>query len=119
MNPQSRGQEQAIAILAIATAVIGFGLFGGDFFGPRIPTDLQSNLPAGTLAFLRSAKAICGVMVVAQYVFVFVSVKRIFMLRNDATGEHVADGPLTQLYLQVWFLAIIFLIDVLERMATH
>jgi hypothetical protein len=119
MNPQSRGQEQAIAILAIATAVIGFGLFGGDFFGKEVSTVSQSGLPADAITSLRTAKAICGVMVVGQYVFVFISVKRVFLLGNDATGQHVVDGPLTQLFLQVWFLAIVFIIDVIETMATN
>ena len=38
---------------------------------------------------------------------------------DSATGEHVADGPLTQLFLQVWFLASIFFIDVFEEITTH
>ena len=101
MISQPRAQEQAIAILAIATAVIGFGLFRGDFFGGDSTTVPQSSILADTIAILTTAKAICGVMVVAQYVHVFVSVKRVFLLEDNVTGEDIVDGPLTQLFLQV------------------
>ncbi len=65
-----------------------------------------------------AAKAICGVMVLAQYVLVFASVRGILKMGDSAAGEDVADGPLTQLFWQVWFLAIIFFIDVFEKMTT-
>ncbi len=68
---------------------------------------------------LTAAKAISGVMVLTQYVLVFASVRSILKMGDSATGEDVADGPLTQLFLQVWFLAIIFFIDIFEEIPMH
>ena len=118
MNPQSRGQEQAIAILAIATAVIGFGLFGGDFYGDALSTAQGESLSATHIRILRIAKVAFGIMVVAYYVSVFGSVRRILVRKDEVTGKDVADGPLAQLSWQVLFLAQIFGIDLFEKSIT-
>ena len=50
MSPLYHRQNQALTILAIATATIGFGLFGADFNTGTILLD------SGMTAFLARAK---------------------------------------------------------------
>ncbi len=108
MNPQSRGPEQALTILAISTAVMGFGLFGGDLFPDGILIDSLPNS-------ISSLKFVCAGMVFSYYVWGFRLTKDIVLRGNDVTGKDVVDGPLTQLFWQVLYVALIFVLGVIEE----
>ena len=111
MNGQQRQADQALTILAIATAVFGFAVFQTDFNF----TDTLGN-PLGTRVGI--AKFIWGFGTMAQYFRVFVTVRGV-LLRDDAvTNKEIADGPLANLGWEMVFAAGIFVLSAVETPAT-
>ena len=108
MNTQSRAPEQALTILAVATVVVGFGLFTGDFFSGGIGLDSLAGRISG-------AKFFIALMVMYHYARGFVSTREILMRDQEATGRDVADGPLAALAWQVLFVVVIFVLNVSEE----
>ena len=87
MNVEARSQHfqsQAVAMLAMATGAIGFGLFGAEF---RVSTE-----------FVPTFKLVAGGFVLVCYVAVAQSVKDILVESADVTGRDVATGPLVRLF---------------------
>ena len=94
---------------------IGFGLFKGDFAVHAVFSGYESQSIANLVivSFLRLVRLLLSLMVLVQYLFVFISVGNILRQEDHVTGKQVADGPLTELFLQVWYLAFIFVIGLL------
>ena len=110
MSAQSRHfQSQAVAILAIATAVIGFGLFGTDFQSGSI---LWTGGLSGTLARI---KLISATVAVAWYVATMLSVRKIMRQRDEVTGSQIANGPLLLTFVETINVAMIFFVGILEE----
>ena len=102
-QPPDRHQ-QALAILAIATAAIGVGLFGG---GLKINgAGEQLDWPS---LMLTIAKSFAILVTVGTYFRVFISTYRILELERVVTGREVVAGPLLWLYWEMLSLALIFL----------
>ena len=97
-------QQHVLAILAVATAAIGVGLFGGGLKLIVTEKDLS-----GLLLFLTIAKSFAVLAAVGFYFSVFTSVIRITALERPVSGLEVASGPLLWLYWKMFFLALIFL----------
>ena len=92
-------QSQAVAMLAIATGAIGFGLFEAEF---RISMDL---LPMTKLA-VGGAAVVC-------YLVLFRSVGVILESR-EVTGRDVVRGPLFNMFLVVFYVVSIFVTDIFD-----
>ena len=101
--------QLAVAILAIATAAIGFGLFGGD-------VEIHRRVAEGGVALGFQRGKLIGILVSGMfYVLVLWSVSRI--LRGDrVTGRQLADGPLLWLYMEMVSLGGLYLLTVLEEL---
>ena len=105
MNVEARSlhfQSQAVAMLAMATGAIGFGLFGAEF---RVSTE-----------FLPTLKLVAGGLVLVFYVAVAQSVKDI-LESAVVTGRDVATGPLVRLFLVVIYVVCIFVADIFDNPA--
>ena len=113
MSAHSNHQNQALTILTIATAAIGFGLFGSDF-------DTGTILLEGGLGptFAR-AKLGCGVAALGFYVTVLKSVRDVLIQSDNVTGRHIVEGPLSRMYAEVAFVALIFLASAFEEPAAN
>ena len=111
VNQQSQHfQSLSLTILAIATAAIGFGLFGVDF--PIIASlpDLQ-----GPALFWAALKLICGAGGIVSYASVLVMVSKILTQDSPVTGRRVALGPLLLMGVVMAFVALIFISGVFEE----
>ena len=110
MSAQSRHfQSQAVAILAIATAVVGFGLFGTDFQSGSI---LWTGGLSGLLA---RAKLILATVAVGFYFAAMLSVRKIMRQRDEVTGAQIANGPLLLTFGETIDVGLIFLVGILEE----
>ena len=110
MSAQSRHfQSQAVAILAIATAVAGFGLFGTDFQTGSI---LWTSGASGVIA---RVKFILAMAAVASYIATMLSVRKIMRQKDTVTGEQIANGPLALTFGETAYLAMIFFVGILEE----
>jgi hypothetical protein len=109
MSAHSNHQNQALTILTIATAAIGFGLFGSDF-------DTGTTLLEGGLSptFAR-AKLGYGIVALGFYVTVLKSVREILMQSDNVTGRHIVEGPLSRMYAEMVFVALIFIVGAFEE----
>ena len=96
-------QTQAVAILAITTAALGFGLFGAEF---RVSTASTDPLPLMRLV----AAGYAVVIHVAQ----MRSVRHI-LESTVVTGRDVVLGPLTYMFLVVLLMVSIFAAGILDR----
>ena len=92
-------RNQAVTMLAIATGVLGFGLFGVEF---RVSTE---PLPA--------MKFVAGGLALVFYVALAESV-RVILQNGDVTGRRVAQGPLRALFLVVVYVVSVFVIGIFE-----
>lgn len=101
--------QHVLAILAIATAAIGVGLFGG---GLKLTGPVEGF--SGFLLFLTISKSFAVLAAVGFYFSVFVSVMRITASEPPVFGREVAGGPLLWLYWEMSFLAFIFLANAYE-----
>ena len=110
MSAQSRHfQSQAVAILAIATAVAGFGLFGTDFQTGSI---LWTGGLSGLLARI---KFILAMTAVATYIAAMLSVWKIMRQKDEVTGAQIANWPLSLTFAETIDVGLIFLIGILEE----
>lgn len=90
-------QQMAVAILAIATAALGFGLWGQDL----APSEIGG-------APLRYARRSLGLVATISYFGTFVSVGRILAQEGRITGQDLVTRPMAWLYLQMLALALLF-----------
>ena len=109
MSPLYHRQNQALTILAIATATIGFGLFGADFNTGTILLD------SGMTAFLARAKVALGLAALLSYATVLVSVAGILRRRASITGQQLVSGPLYGTYLELFYIGFIFVAGIFEE----
>ena len=109
MNPQtSHYQTLAITILAIATAVIGFGLFGSDQLA-------ESNLQGSPETVLPTVfKLILGLHALWQYGVLIWAVSDLLKQEVPVAGRQIAHGPLLLMALIATSVALIFIIGVFE-----
>ena len=109
MNPgTAHYQTQSITILAIATAVIGFGLFGSDQLADIVLSGSRETALASWF------KLLLGLHAFAQYGILIVVVSALLQQKHPVTGRQVAHGPLLQMALVVISVALIFVVDILE-----
>lgn len=92
-------QAQAVAMLAIGTGVIGFGLFGAEF---RVSMDLLPTMKFGA-----------GGFALVSYVALVGSV-RIILQSGDVTGRRVAQGPLLYMFLVVVYVVSVFVVGIFD-----
>ena len=110
MNSESRHfQSLSVTILAIATAAMGFGLFGADFH------PVESFAEVGFETFLAAAKLLSGGLALIHYLAVLVSVARMLVQDSNVTGRQVTLGPLVLMGAEIAFVAAIFVIGVFEQ----
>ena len=111
-NPRDRHQL-AVAILAIATAVIGFGLFGADFQtagdSPWSPRDGINSESLLVLAFFA----------LVSYALVVVSAGRILLREHNPSGVDLVKGPLFWMAVEIIPLALIFVIRLFQVPASN
>ena len=111
INEQSRHfQSLSVTILAIATAAIGFGLFGADF---RIIASLPDL--RGPVLFWAALKLVCGAGAMIGYTSVVVAVAKILTQGSPITGRQVALSALLLMGVVMVFVAFIFIIGVFEE----
>lgn len=110
MSAQSvRYQTLAVAILTIATGIIGFGLFESDLRDSTI--GLVSGSGISPLVILRF---FYGLMALVHYLLLLESTRRVFKQTTAVHGHHIADGPLLFLLLMAVYVAMMFIFGVLE-----
>lgn len=103
--------QLSVAILAIATAAIGFGLFGGDIqFGelmqtPSLARDIQWARLAG-IAFAT-----------VSYFLVLVTVGRM-LPKDQISGKELTNGPFAWFYMEMVSLAWLYMLSVIEQLGT-
>ncbi len=112
MKPNFHHQNQAFTILAIATASIGFGLFGADF---QTGGALLESGPGSLLARIKLGFAGLALLF---YGTLLILVRQIMIRDGSVNGRQVANGPLTNLYLVLAYIALIFVVGVIEEPAT-
>ena len=98
--------QQALAILAIATAAIGVGLFGGGLklAGP-------SEELSGVVLALSIARSFALLAAIGTNFAVFTSVHHVLGIEGPVTGREIVGGPLLWLYWEMLSLALIFLVN--------
>ena len=92
-------QSQAVAILALATAVLGFGLLGAEL---RVGMELWST-----------AKLVAGGYAIAAYVMTLRSIRDI-LKSEGVDGRDVAQGPPRYMFLVVTYVTSIFVIGIFD-----
>ena len=112
MTTHSNHQNQALTILAIATAAIGFGFFGVEFRTGGI------LLESGIGPFAARLKLGLGLMALAFYATTLAAVGKI-LIDENATGKQVAYGPLFRMSLELLYVALIFIVGIFEEPATN
>ena len=109
MSPHSQSQNQALVILTIATAAIGFGLFGVEFRTGGI------LLEYGMGPFLSRLKLGFGLVALIYYAAVLASVMKVLMQDDDVTSRQLVTGPLLRMYIEIAYIALIFVVGVFEE----
>lgn len=100
-------QNQALAILAIATAAIGFGLFGADW-------ELRPPNRPGTGAVLIYAAQLAATLGAIGYYFaVLWDAARILRREDAVAGLELVRGPALSMAAEMICLAWLFLIRLL------
>ena len=102
--------QLAAAILAIATAAIGFGIFGGD---------LSVGAWEKDLGFARGAQLgkLLGILFAGVFYFlVLLSSSRIFQ-DEQITGRQLVLGPLQWLYMEMVSLAGLYSLNLVEELS--
>lgn len=102
-SPTRDYQQMAIAILAIATAALGFALWAQDF-DPAPPESGQS-----WQAWLYWAEIAGIVIAVGCYFVTFTMVLKLLRRYHPVTGQDLVRYPLVGLYAQMAVLAFLFL----------
>ncbi len=119
MEINANRQNQALGILTIGTAALGVGLFQVEFEIGFVFFDFWSNVPLDNSVLLAVAKLACVGVVIGNYVAMFGSVARILSQTDYVTGRQLADGPLVHLGLEIWFLILVFVTDVIQGSVTN
>ncbi|MDE2959355.1 MAG: hypothetical protein OXU28_04795 [Chloroflexota bacterium] len=104
--------QLAAAILAIATAAIGFGIFGGD---------LSIGAWEKDLGFARGAQLgkLLGILFAGVFYFlVLLSTSRIF-LDEQITGRQLVLGPFRWLYMEMISLAGLYSLNLVEELSVN
>ena len=121
MEINSNRQNQALVILTIGTAILGVGLFQVDFaIGDAISNlreYIRTNKSFPVADFLTILKLVPAGIVVGHYFALFLHVMRIMRQTSYVSGSQLSNGPLYNLGLEIWFLIIIFVIDVVQKSA--
>ena len=103
------GHQLAVAILAIATAAIGFGIFGGDFaLGELVQKP-------GLARQIQWAKLTGIVATTVFYFLVLITVGRM-LPSHRISGRELLNGPIAWLYLEMVSLAGLYFFGVLEEL---
>ena len=103
------GHQLAVAILAIATAAIGFGIFGNDIaLGDLVQTP-------GLARQIQWAKLTAITATTVFYFLVLVTVGRMLPSRT-ISGRELVNGPIAWLYLEMVSLAGLYFFRVLEEL---
>ena len=92
-------RTQAVAMLAIATGALGFGLFGAEF---RVSAEI---LP--TMMFVAGGLALVCWVALAESV-------RLILLSGDVNGRRVARGPLVYMFLVVVYVVCVFVAGIFD-----
>ena len=92
-------QQMAVAILAIATAALGFGLWSQDFAPPETGGALLPYVRQGL-----------GVIATIFYFGTFIAVGWVLRRKGPVTGQDLVIYPVLWLYLQVLALALLFFV---------
>ena len=100
-------QNQALAILAIATAAIGFGLFGPDW-ELQIPTAKDPEV-----SFILIAQIFGIVITLFAYFLVLITSGRILARDDKVTGLELITGSMAWLVVEALGLGWIFLSNLL------
>ena len=121
MEINTNRQNQALVILTIGTAVLGVGLFQVDFSVGNAFFDLSAyvrfNESFSVADFFAIIKLVPAGLVVGHYFTMFRHVIRIMRDNDDIPGSQLANGPLRHLGIEIWFLIMIFVIDVAQKSA--
>ena len=102
-SPTRDYQQMAIAILAIATAALGFALWTQDF-------DLAQPEPKNSWLLRLYWTQLAGIVVaVVCYFVTFAAVIKMLWQGHPVTGQDLVRYPLAGLYIQMVILALLFL----------
>ena len=107
MSPKSPdGHQLAVAILAIATAAIGFGLFG---------SDVQSLSTPGLARVIQWGRLAGIALAIVSYFRVLLTVGR--MLPRAEISSRELTGPIAWFYLEMIGLAWLYMLNIIEESA--
>ena len=95
-------QQMAVAILAIATAALGFGLWNQDF--DAIPPETGDPW----ILLFHYAQPAFGFLTTIFYFGAFATVVRILGHKGRVTGQDLVTRPMVWLYLQMFALTLSF-----------
>ena len=105
--------------MTIGTAILGVGIFQVDFsIGDAISNYreyLRTETTYPVADFLAILKLVPVGVVVFHYFAMFLHVMRIMRQTSYVSGSQSANGPLYNLGVEIWFLKIIFVIDVVQK----
>ena len=107
MNAKAQSQHfqsQSIAILAIATGAIGFGLLGSEF--------------RASMEFLPTMQFVGAGYVLVAYIALVGSVRHI-LESEHMTGRHEVQGPLLNMFLLVLYVVVIFVAEIFDTPASY
>ena len=104
--------QLAVAILAIATAAIGFGLFGGGLSLGEFTFTTGFNL----VRSFQVAKLAGAVSSATFYFLVVLDVAAIFQ-EGEVSGERIRNGPMLWFFLEMVSLGGLFLVSILEELS--
>ena len=80
---------------------------------------IYSNGPFIFVDYIAAMKPIPGVIVIGHYFAMFLHVMRIMKQTSFIPGSQLVDGPLFHLIVEIWFMIILFVMDVLQEAATN
>ena len=101
--------QLAVAILAIATAAIGFGLFGNNFqIGELAPA------PGQPRAF-QVVKLAGLVSTTLFYFLVLVTVSRM-LSKDKIANQELVNGPMVWFYLEMVSLTVLYFFGIIEEL---
>ena len=117
MDPSLNHKNQALGILTIGTAALGFGLFQVDFSMAHVLLAVGANVPVGNSGMLVVAKLVGVALAIFYYYVMFRGVARILQQTEEVTGTQLVQGPLFGFFMQIMLLIFIFVIDVFQTTA--
>lgn len=111
MGPRTRDyQQMAIAILAIATAALGFAIWAQDL-------DLAYPVkPDSEMMLLYGVRVVTPIIAIVFYFLTFITVGNILGRDRNVTGVLVVRRPIVWLYLQMVTLSILFLSEYVSEL---